>query len=333
MGGAERSLTRQETTDLAIANFETVVAEVNGLAATLECPPATRIFVLADAMNKLDKALTPEVMQPIMNLMGSRVGFRTDKDKEEKKYSLGQVKEVVKEAILYGAHMTGNEVNIIASGMYCTKEHFMRRVRELPGLTNLEATVGTPTIANGEAKVRCSARWRMNGTEQTLGFDPNMPCVFAIRVYDRPGGHSVATDQAIGKATRKLYKRIYEMATGSTLSTPEGEADDGAREVDAQEVGAEPRGATEKLKDKMKARSPSSPDTAASIPAAEPSPDFNEAYAKLNALYNDHAKDIDTALFKHGASRELPDMQNTTDAKEIVAVIRTAAGFKPGKDS
>lgn len=330
MSTTDRALTRQERSLEAIENFELVAAEVDGLATKLECTSAKRMFILADAMNRLDAALTPEVMMPVMNLMGSRVGFRTDKDKEEKhkQYTIGQVKEVVKEAILYGAHMTGNEVNIISGGMYCTKEHFQRKVRELPGLTGLEATVGTPVITNGEAKVRCSARWRMNGVEQSLGFDDKMPCVFAIRVYDRPGGHSVATDQAIGKATRKLYKRIYEMATGSALSIPDGEAVDDAREVDINEAEPEAKGATEKLKDKMKARSQSPSEQApqSTMPTSEPSHEFKQAYAKLSAMYDERGAEIDDMLRMNGVDMALMDIPKDCGDERIVReVIRIAA--------
>lgn len=60
-----------------------------------------------------------------------------------------------------------------------------------------------------------------------------------------------------------------------------------------------------------------------------PSHEFKQAYTKLNILYDDHSKKIDDMLFAKGASRNLPDMQNATDPKEIAAIIKTAAEFKP----
>ena len=315
--------------------FEVVANEVNGLAATLECPPATRMFRLAEAMTKLDEALTADVLAPIARLQGSRVGFKTDKDKDKEKYQVQVIREVVKEAILFGAHMTGNEVNIISGQAYFTKEFFMRAVREIPGLTDLEVNFSTPVIEGDKAKVRCSAKWKLNGVEKSIGYDEKMPCTFQVRVYDAKGG---GADQAIGKAGRRLYKRIFEVATGSITSIPDGDVED-VREVDAQTVesapSTPPQSRTETLRAKMERQS-NQPEGAANVDVpldGNISPEFKQAYSKLNTHYNTHSRDIDDLLFKHGASRELPDMQNTTDAKEIVAVIRTAAEFKPGKDS
>lgn len=95
-----RAPTKREA---AIAAFEEKAEKLNDLSLTLNVPPARRMFVLAQAMNDLDAALTPEVMQPIMSLMGSRIGFLTDRDNEkdgkaQKSYTPEEVKTVVKEA-------------------------------------------------------------------------------------------------------------------------------------------------------------------------------------------------------------------------------------------
>ena len=75
------------------------------------------------------------------------------------------------------------------------------------------------------------------------------------------------------------------------------------------------------------------PEENAAIAPSEPSDDFKAAYTKLNNAYNDHERDIEKLLFKNGADRTLPEMQNTADGKEIAAIIKTSVEFKPGKDS
>lgn len=320
--------TKQE---LAIAAFEEAAEKCEGLALAINMPSAKRMFVLADAMNQLDSALTPEVMAPIMKLMGSRVGFKTDKDKNKDGskgpgYPVATVKEVVKEAILSGAYMTGNEVNIIASGMYVTKEHFMRKVRELPGLTDLEVTIGTPQIAHGEAKVRCAAKWKMNGVEQTIGHDEKQPCTFLIRVFE---GSGVAADMAIGKATRKFYKRIYEMATGSELTIPDSDASE-ARQVDARIV--------ERASMNISDITPGDP--AAHTPVDKPQPKpkkttesilgngdkkrRDEAYSYLSAAYDNYADEIDDMLVER-CNLGLREIPKDTKSLELIAALGAVA--------
>lgn len=324
MSETDRSLTKQER---EITAFEKVAEEFDGLSLTLNVTPPQRLFRLADAMNQLDAALTPAVMAPIMKLMGSRVGFKTDKDKNNDGskgpgYSEAIVKEVVKEAILYGAYMTGNEVNVIAGGMYATKEHFMRKVREIRGLTDLEVTIGAPQVSGSEAKIKCAAKWRLNGVEQSIGYDDKFPCNFLVRVYDGKGG---GADQAVGKATRKLYKRIYETATGSKISVPDGDAYEQARDADAKIVDR----ATVNLDDIK----PGDADTHNPVDTPlngnkKSGLDFTAAYAKLSAIYPGREREIDDALFRNGASEDLIALQGTTDAKAIKAVIKTAEEVK-----
>lgn len=343
MSTSERAVTKQER---EITAFETLAEKMSGLSLTIDLAPAKKMFRLADAMNSLDNALTTDVLKPIMKLQGSRVGFRTDKDKDGG-YPEKVVKEVVKEAILYGAYMTGNEVNIIAGGMYATKEHFMRKVSEIPGLTDLETAIGTPKIENNEAKVRCSAKWKMNGIEQTLGFEDKMPCVFTVRVYDRPGGQSVAADQAIGKATRKLYKRIYELATGSKVFIPDGDAADAAREVPAKVVdraavnlddikpgNAEDHKPVDSPVRGKKSQSTAKPDPA---PAAQSNgsadtpttPDeFERALAKLSLHFDERGREIDDMLRMNGVDMSLMDIpKDCADERIMREVVKIAKEF------
>src|SRR4051794_38820181 len=94
-------------------------------------------LALAQAMTDIKALLTPEVMRPIMALMNSDLGFRTDKDpsvwnkrdnKYNEAYSVDVVRNVVIEARLRGFHTINNEFNIIAGRFYGTKNGFIRKV-------------------------------------------------------------------------------------------------------------------------------------------------------------------------------------------------------------
>src|SRR5579885_3660163 len=103
-------------------------------------------LAVAQAMNELRLALTDDMMKPVMALMNTDLGFRTDrdpkltpKDKDGNPmtpYSVEVVREVTIEAKLRGFHMIGNEVNIIAGRLYATKNGFRRKVTQWPGVTD-----------------------------------------------------------------------------------------------------------------------------------------------------------------------------------------------------
>lgn len=311
--------------EVEIAAFEEKAEELNGLSLTLDVPPARRMFVLAKAMNDLDEALTPEVMRPIMSLMGSRVGYLTDRDKPkdgkpQKPYDEVEVKEVVKEAILCGAYMTNNEVNIIAGAMYTTKNHFIRKVREIPGLTDLVVGVGTPHVLNGETKVKCTAKWNLHGKEQSIGLDEKMPCIFTIKVNSYMG-----PDAVVGKATRKLYKKIYETATGSEISIPDGDIADMAKDTDARVV--------DQGQVNLDDITPGDPSEHSAVDEPQPSPEEGDtlspeavkmrdsAYDFLSARYDVAPDQVDALLKKQGQPCMLDIKRDTADPDQIAALI------------
>lgn len=182
--------------------------------AIAETPaPLRRAMILADGIHKLRQALTPELMQRIMALMNSQLGFKTDRPnrKDNTPYPEAIVKDCVIEALLQGVYPVGNEFNIIAGRCYITKEAYQRKVRELPDLTDLQLMPGIPRLDNGRTVVRYGASWRLAGSRQELRDAEGKPGrVFAIIAYE-----SATADNILGKATRKALKAIYDQVTGS----------------------------------------------------------------------------------------------------------------------
>ena len=166
-------------------------------------------FLLARAVSVLHELITPSMMEDVMWLQGKRLGFRTDKQ-----YDMEAVKSCLIEAVLQGLRPTGNEFNIIANGVYVTKEGYTRLLREYPGLTDLKLDIGIPrVVANGQgALVKCGATWNLNGE--------------ADRIEAEIPVKGSGADQIIGKAERKLRHRIYGQITGSQSSMMDGDVDD-----------------------------------------------------------------------------------------------------------
>lgn len=187
-----------------------------------------RTFAMANGMRDLKAAIKPEMMSAIMELQGSSLGFRTDKDATQQQYPIEAVKECLIEATLRGARPVGNEFNIIAGRCYLTKEYFQRAVGEFEGLTDLRLHPGVPTTAPNGALVPYSATWKLNGKEQSLErrqrkvgddvLDERIP----VKVNAGMGA-----DAILGKATRKMLAAIYGMLTGSAVA-PDGEVEESA---------------------------------------------------------------------------------------------------------
>jgi hypothetical protein len=171
-------------------------------------------LVVAVAIQELRKAVVPLVPR-IRPLMGTNLGFRTDRDTGDKSYSDAQVADVLVEAVGRGLRWTGNEFNIISGRCYITKEGYTRLVSELPDLTDLELTPSVPRTQAGGAVIKYLATWRINGTKY------NMTREIPVRLNAGMGA-----DAAIGKATRKMLASIHARVTGSALSYSDSEGEE-----------------------------------------------------------------------------------------------------------
>ncbi len=133
---------------------------------------------------------------------------------------------------------TNNEVNVIAGRCYLALNYFKRVVGTYPGLTDLCVTPGKILTAPGGATVEMIVTYKLNGKDQKV---------------ERVGGSAIpvrlnagmGADGAIGKATRKVLKAVYEKLTGSQAFN-DGDVDDAtdmivsARVVPDSEVEAKP---------------------------------------------------------------------------------------------
>lgn len=197
-------------------------------------------LAVAVAVQELRAALTPEVMQPIMALMNTSLGFKTDQDPKRPSasnpaptpYSVDVVREVFIESRLRGFHMVGNEVNIIAGNFYGTAAGFERKVKQNHKVANFKETYEVPrSVGDRGATVKCKAEWSQQ--DASGKFVPqSLEREFAIRVNSGMGADAVT-----GKAKRKLLAAVFGQLTG--MITPEGDsADTLPIEAKAEQVAA-----------------------------------------------------------------------------------------------
>ena len=130
-----------------------------------------KTMMIAAGLQQLEVIITDKVMAPIMTLMGTKLGFVTDRDKKEPKerYSMAQVKKVVIEGLLNGVYPYNNQLNIIAEGLYIAKNGYTYKISNLKEITDfkwehelLDKVIGKNQI------VAFKAKWKNNGVEDFL---------------------------------------------------------------------------------------------------------------------------------------------------------------------
>ena len=181
---------------------------------------------LASGIDVLRTLLSDEYMKDIMKLQGSKLGFRTDKDRKPDGskgdgYPVEIVRDVLIEATLIGLEPVGNHFNIIGGNMYVTKEgaeYLLNKESVRPILRF------GPTKIDQQGKVArldVEVEWTQDGKKNK----EIVPLSTKWNAY--------TTEDAIhGKATRKarvwLYNRIHntQISDGDIQDIPHQEITD-----------------------------------------------------------------------------------------------------------
>lgn len=182
-----------------------------------------KAYNLATATGQLKALLSPEYMAPIMNLQGTKLGFRTDKDGTGG-YGIEVVRNCLIEATLTGVEAVGNHFNIIAGNCYITKEGLGFLLNNTEGLKH-RIVPGLPRVSQDgkSAAITMEIKWSMNG-----GAETEQKLEIPIRVNAGMG-----VDAIIGKATRKARAWLYnnlndcEIGDGEVEDQPFIEVKDG----------------------------------------------------------------------------------------------------------
>jgi hypothetical protein len=189
-----------------------------------------RGYVLACSLIDLRQAVK-QYLPVLKQLQGSKLGFLTDRDpgkdwKNEGPYPEQVIVECAIEAVVCGARWTGNEFNVLAGGCYLTKNFWARKLREVPGLTDLDLNPGIPELVNGKAIVQFDATWKLDGKFQRLSRR------FSILLRKNQ-----TDDATIGKAEARMLKAVFKKVTGSEVT--EGD-EPGVAELPAAPAPARP---------------------------------------------------------------------------------------------
>lgn len=175
---------------------------------------AAKALITARAMGKLTALLSDEIMQDIMPLQNSILGFKTDKP--DTGYPLPAVRNCVMVAMMRGLRITGNEFNIIGGNLYVTKEGYDRLLFELDGFANFRLQLSVPKMVGDGAVVSGSASWRYRGDEQQLLWQETPAGDYRIPIRVNKG---MGVDAILGKARSKAMRQIYAQITGSVYES------------------------------------------------------------------------------------------------------------------
>lgn len=205
----------------------------------------------ANALATLRRLITPEIMQQaILPLMGTRIGFLTDKDNDrDGPYPEGVVKDAVIEAFMDGVPLIGNRFNILGKRFYLTREGIAFKLDRFPGLT-YEITPAIPTderppeyvrmpdgksvLKKGEATVCVSVTWKVAGA------DKEENCrLLSFRVSVNRG---MSTEAVQGKAWCRAAKWLWTKVSGYDVAVTDGEG----VTIDAEYSEVKPAEAAEK---------------------------------------------------------------------------------------
>lgn len=225
MSKKEESVAITKTPEEKLAARQKVAMEIDsivsecGMLALRGQAPLTQALQLAEGIQRMREVLSiPVIEKYFMPLQGSPLGFVTDRDNPKDGQSPGYPAPVVRdaaiEAFIRGFRPIGNEMNIIAGRFYAAKAGFERVVSEFPGLTDLRYELGVPESGpNGTSLVSFDASWKLYGVDDLLSGRPAKDGSIDSRIVVRMNA-GMGPDAALGKATRKLFARIYVRLTG-----------------------------------------------------------------------------------------------------------------------
>lgn len=174
-------------------------------------------FEAAAVVNTLRTLLTEQVVRHyFMPLMGTRVGFLTDRDKPKKgsnvePYSWEIVRDCIIDAACLGLSPVKNQINIIAGNMYPTKEGFTRLLKKIGCKYFIYTSEDKNPPQAQTALIECQVNYEYKGEKKA----------FVYKATPKKDGYS-SLDQLKGKAERKAKKALYEYLTGTDL----GDADE-----------------------------------------------------------------------------------------------------------
>jgi len=205
------------------------VASANAMQAFDRATNSDDILAAAEVAEYIDalrQAIEPK-MGILMSLADSPLGFKTDRspailaaNKRKNKgpttpYPSEVIKDCILEAHLRGVKLVANQFNIISGQCYIPKDGYKALINK-SGATDFDYKIRKVSEGRGEHVAEGEASWKLNGKPYTLKQQ------FFCKAYDG----FTTWEQSEGKATRKLFKAVYERISGRAFQ----DEDEGIRE-------------------------------------------------------------------------------------------------------
>ena len=187
-----------------IAEMEAAVSACQ----TADLTPIKRALMIGAGMTYLRQLISGRTLELIKSLAGSEVGFVCDKDG----YPDNVIRDCAITALMRGAHLIGNEWNIIAGRCYLTKQFFERILKAIPDVSDVDPQIGIPDHTSRGALVAARCTWKQGGKSHELKcvkISDDEDYRLCVRVNQGQGADAVK-----GKATRKLLAHVYARVTG-----------------------------------------------------------------------------------------------------------------------
>jgi len=212
----------QKAEETFLVAFEAIDDAAKQYLQTLDVDTSSMVQTIrrATAIDTIKRSLTDQIIKSIaVPLMDNPMGFMTDRKTEQTPYPITVIRDCLCQVMLHGARIDGNEFNIIKGSPMLVQNYWKRQVRELP-ITDLAVEFGSVEAKGNEAFVECLARWNdADGKPQEISRRANVK--HAGTEWDRrivvPMNRAMGRDAVIGKAERRIYKEIYERATGRRI--------------------------------------------------------------------------------------------------------------------
>lgn len=219
--------------------FEEVIKKASDISLFQKAGAA---FQAVHIVKNLKEVLTDEIMKEVfMPLMGSRIGFLTDRDKPGKDgkkrspYTIDEVRDCIIDAASYGILPTFNQMNIIAGKMYPTKEGYTALLKKIGAKYMITFGRDLTKPNDNHSEISYKANFEFKGEKGALGATAIVPKT-AYSSYD----------QQKGKAERRAKKALFEYLSGLDLG--ESNIEEGTAEVVSSKIDKQPDSDEETVK-------------------------------------------------------------------------------------
>ena len=169
---------------------------------------------MAAGLLQLQNAMSDEVVAVLMALQGNPLGFRVDKT-----YPPDMVKACAIQALMHGAYLVDDEWQIISGQCYLGQKYYVRRLKEYPGVTDIQIDIELPEALNdrillvgGYARCRKGGRLVEVFARKSEQFGDSRVAVTA---------HKGDIDQAQGKAKKRMAQKLFERIAGVQITDAE----------------------------------------------------------------------------------------------------------------